>query len=229
VDSIPLLAQRSATVVVLPEKVFAVETSDLATRLEPLVRLASTYRVTIVIGLALRGPGGSANVALAVTGSEIVRYDKHHLIPGIESDFIPGTGLSYVDGYGLTVCKDMDFPALMRGLGGTGLVLAPAWDFGSDGWWHSRMAVLRGVEDGFSVARTARNGSLTASDANGRVRAEASGPGLVMVVADLPTTPVTTVYERWTDWFAWLCLAAVAALVALRVARRVKLRRTQGE
>ncbi|MDT5029467.1 MAG: apolipoprotein N-acyltransferase, partial [Micromonosporaceae bacterium] len=183
------------------------------------------YQITVVIGLALRDTstspsGGSYNVALGITGSDVVRYDKHHLIPSIEADFRPGSRLSSVNGYALTVCKDMDFPTLMRDLGGTGLVLAPAWDFGTDGWLHSRMAVLRGVESGFSVARAARNGALTASDPGGQVRADVTGAGIVTAVADLPTTPITTPYERWPDSFAWLCILVL--LGGLLLATRLR-------
>jgi apolipoprotein N-acyltransferase len=55
----------------------------------------------------------------------------------------------------MTICKDMDFPGLSREYGqdDTALLLVPAWDFELDGWLHGRMAILRGVESGFSIAR----------------------------------------------------------------------------
>ncbi|MGH9352580.1 MAG: hypothetical protein ACRD2G_10525 [Terriglobia bacterium] len=55
---------------------------------------------------------------------------------------------------------DMDYPALARqnGSRAVGLLLVPAWDFGADRLWHARMAFMRGVEDGFTVARVAKNG-----------------------------------------------------------------------
>ena len=52
------------------------------------------------------------------------------------------------------------------------MLLAPAWDFDNDGWLHSRMAVVRGVESGLALARIARGGLATVSDAYGRVIAE---------------------------------------------------------
>ena len=70
----------------------------------------------------------------------------------------------------------MDFPRLSREYAGDGasLLLVPAWDFDLDGWLHARMAVLRGVENGFAIARAARNGLLTLSDSRGRIRGEKS-------------------------------------------------------
>ena len=42
-----------------------------------------------------------------------------------------------------------------------GVLFVPAWDFTRDARLHSRVAVMRGVEGGFSVARSAANGLLT--------------------------------------------------------------------
>ena len=46
--------------------------------------------------------------------------------------------------------------------------------FDADGWLHARMAMLRGVENGFSIARAPRHGILTVSDTRGHVLAERS-------------------------------------------------------
>ena len=60
----------------------------------------------------------------------------------------------------------MGFPRLAARYGRAGVeaMLSPAWDFVSDGEDHARMAVLRGIEQGFSVIRTASQGRLTVSD-----------------------------------------------------------------
>jgi apolipoprotein N-acyltransferase len=51
------------------------------------------------------------------------------------------------------------------------LLLVPTWDFNLDRWLHARMAVLRAVENGFALARSARNGLFTLSDNRGRILA----------------------------------------------------------
>ena len=48
-------------------------------------------------------------------------------------------------------------------------MLVPAYDFDRDASLHASMAVLRGVEGGFSVVRAARHGLLTVSDRYGRI------------------------------------------------------------
>jgi apolipoprotein N-acyltransferase len=109
-----------------------------------------------------------------------------------------------------------------RAQAGVGLLLVPAWDFSKDGWLHSRMAVLRGVEGGYTVARAASRGRLTVSDPYGRILAERtsdSGPE-VLLSAVAPIGPAHTFYSRAGDWFAWLCLLFSLACVA-RVRNRV--------
>ncbi len=85
-------------------------------------------------------------------------------------------------------------------------MLVPALDFDRDAWLHSRMAVMRGVESGFAVARSSGHGYRTLSTARGEI------VGTDRLV--LPTGP--TPYSRLGNWFAWSCLLAVAVAV-LRV------------
>jgi apolipoprotein N-acyltransferase len=54
---------------------------------------------------------------------------------------------------------------------GWAYVLVPAWDFTLDGWLHDRMAVMRGVESGFTVVRAAKQALLTVSHDRGRILA----------------------------------------------------------
>ena len=146
-------------------------------------------------------------------------YFKHHLIPGFERQYTPGRHYTMLDGSprtGLAICKDMDFHDIGQAYAerGAQLLLVPAWDFGVDGWLHSRMAIMRGVEGGFAIARAARSGRLTLSDDRGRVVAEASSEAHdAELVGDLPLRDTHTLYARWGDWFAWLDLALLAALL----------------
>jgi len=89
-----------------------------------------------------------------------------------------------------------------------------------DSWLHSRMAIMRGVENGFAMVRAARSGRLTLSDDRGRVLAEASSEKHdAELVGDLPLRETHTLYGRWGNWFAWLDLAVLLALL-IQAARR---------
>jgi apolipoprotein N-acyltransferase len=224
-------AGRGARVVVLPEKVFDTDERNWPSLAGPVSGLARARHVDIVVGAVVRHGGVATNVAVAFPrdGGAPVTYTKHHLIPGLETDELTagdGPPRRVPDGtrLGLIVCKDLDFPGLVREdrAAGASVLLAPAWDMGGDAWLHSRMAVTRGVESGLWVARAGRYGRLTISDPTGRVVAEADAtahPGAA-VVADVATGTAPTLYARAGDWFGWLCAAALVALLAAAVPRR---------
>ena len=93
-------------------------------------------------------------------------------------------------------------------------MLVPAWDFVADGWLHGRMAILRSVESGFSIARSVKQGILTLSDDRGRVLAQhitGSAP-FDILVGTLPLGSGPTIYARTGDWFAWINLAFAVLL-----------------
>lgn len=160
-------------------------------------------------------------------GKLVALYNKHHMLPPFESVFTPGTGRTIVDEpsgkWGVEICKDMDFPRLSREYSGDGIgmLIVSASDFVQDGWLHGRMAVLRGVEGGFSIARSANLGILTATDDRGRVLLEQDtimGPPFVTAIVSVPVRHDVTLYSRFGDWFAWLCMVmfSIALLSSLR-------------
>jgi apolipoprotein N-acyltransferase len=154
-------------------------------------------------------------------------YLKKRMVPGLEAEYVPGTAelatrIGGVDA-GIAICKDMDFAQDLRlyGRRGVGLMLVPAWDFDRDAYLHGRMALVRGVENGFALARSASQGLMTLSDAHGRIVAErrtTHAPG--MLVGDLPTGRGGTVYTRIGDVFAQVTVAAWLVLLALLARRR---------
>ncbi len=214
------LAAQGARMVVLPEVALTVTEPDV-----PVLRtLAQQLGISVVIGVDYRpaqGPERNMSLAFAADGSAPAAYNKHHLMVGFEARFTPGTELTMLDGTprtGLLICKDMDFPATSRAYAALDaqLLPVPAWDFRDDDWMHSRMAILRGVESGFAIARSARDGRITLSDDRGRVLAEASSVGKdAQVVGSLPLRRTHTLYARWGDWFAWLDLVALLALLVM--------------
>ncbi len=223
------LAAQGARLVVLPEKIEPLPRSREPARRTALALAAQAAGSAQVVGVTVTdGEGRRLNRAwlLPADDAPLVSYDKQHLVPGWESAFATGHALQRfsLGGHtlGLAICKDMDFPALARDYSRAGVaaLAVPAWDFGRDGWLHARMAVLAGVEGGFAVIRSARQGLLTVSDRHGRVIAEtrsAGGGGGARLLATLPlATPEATVYARIGDAFGWLCLVLVLAAAAAR-------------
>ncbi|HEV2289654.1 MAG TPA: nitrilase-related carbon-nitrogen hydrolase [Candidatus Acidoferrales bacterium] len=206
------LAGRGAQVIVLPEKLGVVG-PDSKTADSIFQSSADKTKVVIVVGMVAVSPPLKYNQARVYrAAAPVMRYDKEHMLPPFESKFKPGTTLTFMreasETWGVAICKDMDFTALSRKYGeaGAGLMLVPGWDFVIDASWHGHIAIMRGVEDGFSIVRAARGGYLTVSDDRGRILAETrsdSAP-FATLVADVPVTHDATLYLRLGDWFAWL-------------------------
>ena len=80
------------------------------------------------------------------------------------------------------------------------------------------MAVMRGVEDGFTIARSAKEGLLTISDNRGRILAEKrsdASPFSSLVVV-VPVYRTATIYSRFGDWFAWINIVSTGRADCLR-------------
>ncbi|MEV6624459.1 acyltransferase [Amycolatopsis sp. NPDC051106] len=203
--------------VVLPEAAFAVDQASRPRLVEAFTEVARVRNLDVVTGVLDTTPEGRFNAALAVPPSGTpVEYHKWH--NGDSPNIASGTALAHLAGIGLMVCMDVNFagPSGEYGEAGTGLVLIPASDEDVDGWEHSRTALVRGVENGFSVAWSAARGTPMIADAQGHVLADAhtGGRPFTVVVADVPVGPGKTLYARFGDWFAWLCgLVAAAGIV----------------
>lgn len=218
---IDALSREGAQVVIIPEKNAVLDAASLAAVDRILEDAATRNHIQVFAGV-LKIPGTYNEIrGFSPAGALAVTYDKHHMLPQFESDEIPGTTRTTLDQpsgrWGLAICKDMDFPRLSRQYGsdGSGLLLVPAWDFVADGWLHGRMAILRGVESGFSIARSVKQGILTVSDDRGRILAQRTtgDAPFTSLVADVPVRHDATLYARMGDWFAWLNLVALCLLL----------------
>lgn len=215
-------------VVLIPEKIARFSASGSEEARSALRASAKSKQTYVLAGLDEEHGGNRRNDALlfAPDGELLVDYEKHHFVPGLEVGYLTGTDYSVVQRasgiWGIAICKDMDFPELGRQYGRlrAGVLLVPAWDFVLDDWYHARMAILRGVESGYSVARAAKLGLLTVSDNRGRILLDQGGSvaGLVSTEALVPVAHASTLYARWGDWFPWVCVAAflVCVVVAFR-------------
>ena len=217
--AIQRLSDKGSRIVVIPETSF----STGAATVPAFARLAQQHDLILDTGIDFRGdPRARRNMSMVFQPGLTMpaTYSKHHLLPGLDP-YTPGQTYRTLDGtprIGLAICKDMDFHDIGHAYAARDaqLMLVPADDFIVDGWLHSRMAIMRGVESGFAIARAARSGRLTLSDNRGRVLAEASSEHSdAELVGDLPLRHTRTLYARWGDWFAWLDLAGLVLLLVL--------------
>jgi apolipoprotein N-acyltransferase len=213
------LAAQGAQVVVLPEKIAVVLDQTEPETDAFFQKLVDQSGTAIVVGeLRIRNEGkpplkkkyNEARVYLP--GRPPLSYDKQHMLPPFESNLTPGDSLTVLPRldavWGVEICKDMDFTPLAAAYGkkGVGLMLVPGWDFVADWLFHGHMAIMRGVESGFSIVRSAKQGSLYVSDDRGRVLAEVksdSAPFATLLVT-VPAVHDETFEETMGDWFAML-------------------------
>jgi len=231
-DRIAQLGARAARVIVLPEKFVGITQANSPAVLSILADAARSARATVVAGVNRIGdPRHNVALVFRPDGGIETEYEKHHLLPGAETGYAIGAtpGIFAPPApmvtspfpvadvvWGIQICKDLDFTEWSRRYAqqGARIVAVPAWDFVRDARLHSRMAVMRGVENGFALARAAQEGLLTLSDAYGRIVAETtSGHPDALLVGDLAPGPGATLYTRWGDWFGWLALGVAAVLL----------------
>ena len=229
-DHIKVLESQGIQLFALPETVGPLNDASQAEFDNFFGKLAKETGAYIEIGVARIMSSHSANQERLYSpqGELVAAYDKHHLLPPGENRFTPGTKRAVISGiagnWGLEICKDMDFPGLSREYSrdGVALLVVPASDFVADGWLHGRMAILRGVESGFSIARSAKLGILTITDDRGRVLAERNtiGPSFATVIDNIPVRHDSTLYSRFGNWFAWVCVALLFVCLFLIVKAR---------
>jgi apolipoprotein N-acyltransferase len=217
------LIARGAQVVVIPENLGIVADPNTGDADRIFQSLADKTSATIIAGMThISAPISHNQARIYTPNAPVLSYDKHHLLPPFELKFQPGTSIAVLpksnQTWGVAICKDMDFTPLSRQYGnaGVGLMFVPAWDFNIDRSWHGHIAIMRGVESGFSIAHAARDGYLTVTDDRGRILAETrtdSAP-FATLLAQVPAVHDSTIYLKLGDWFGWLAIAILVLMLA---------------
>ena len=226
---IRLLRGQHIQLVVLPENISGVAPAWRRDAEGRLAAAADAVGAVVVAGFNSEIDGRRCNVAWAFLPGvkDPLVYVKRQLVPVLESSiFARGQGARVLpDNIGLEICKDMDFQGMIRRdqlATRPRLLAVPAWDFGADAWEHCSVAVLRSVENGVPMARSARRGLLTLNDRYGRiVDAAPTSAGFTILIGDLPLSGSggATLYDRIGDAFGWLCLALGVGLVGASLMR----------
>jgi apolipoprotein N-acyltransferase len=222
-------AAQGAQFAVTPEGGIVTRQAWRAAILGPLLAVAQQTKVQIITGVYERVPPADLSLALQA-GSEPRSYAKRHLVPFLESELTPGHSSGWLgEGRAMEICKDMDFPRTILGDAKSGIRLmgVPAGDFGKDAWLHARMAIMRGVENGFAIVRAADEGLLTVSDAEGRLIAQkrAASTGMTVLIATVPLGPGPTLYTRVGDTFAWCVIILSLGIGVLCATPKTSLQR----
>jgi apolipoprotein N-acyltransferase len=223
VAEIEKLRGAHVALIVLPENIARIAPAWQSAAQAKFAAAANDAHATIVVGFDTWLDGSLRNVSWAFVpgAARTVTYMKRRLVPVLETSvFTPGPGpKALANGVGLEICKDMDFERMIRSdeiATRPELLAVPAWDFGADDWFHARVAVLRSVENGVPMARTARDGLLTLNDRYGRIIAAArTEGGFRTLIGNLPLSGRggDTLYDRIGDAFGWFSIALSLVLL----------------
>jgi apolipoprotein N-acyltransferase len=226
-------ANAGAQIVFWSEANAVVLHSDVEAFLAQGSELAQGLGVHLGMAFAAVTPGdGYYENRLAImspTGEKLADYHKARPVPsdperGADRHLpVVDTPLGRIAG---AICFDADFPSLLRDAGeaGAGILIVPSSDWKAIDPIHTRMALVRGIENGCSIVRQTNQGLSAAADPYGRILASVDffRSRTCVMVAQVPVRGVRTPYSRVGDLFAWLCIVALAmfAGLALRDARR---------
>ncbi|MEO6583205.1 MAG: nitrilase-related carbon-nitrogen hydrolase [Ferruginibacter sp.] len=230
-DAISKLADSGAQLIVAPERAINIDTTINVEAISILSKVARQKHVYLIMGYTNIKSEPERNSALVINtnGDVIVDYHKVHLIDGLEYRFTPGNkmGLFTFNDMqaGVAICKDLDYPDYINKYGKIKIsfMVVPAWDFVINDWLHSRMTILRGVENGFSIIRTTRQGRLTISNCYGRVcfEKDASNGEQTFLFGKVSIKNTNTLYANFGNWFGILN-AVVALLFIFEIIRKRK-------
>lgn len=202
-------------------------------------RAAAVARETgayLVSGVAVFTPGEGYYENLLFgfdpEGRMIGRYHKARPVPGdpergADKEIpVVATALGNLAG---AVCFDADFPNLMwkAGRKHADLLVVPASDWRAIDPIHTRMALVRGVENGCSVIRATHKGLSAAADYQGRILATTdffrATPSVM--VTQVPSRGVRTPYAKLPNLLPSLCIGVLAVSVVGRMVARTSAER----
>ncbi len=157
-------------------------------------------------------------------GEVVADYHKARPVPGAPergADRHPPVVQTSYGRLGCAIGFDADFPSLIRDAGDSraDILLLPSSDWRGIDPLHTRMALVRGIENGCAVVRQASGGLSSAADARGRVLASVDYLDTEprVMVAQVPQQGEPTVYARLGDFFAWACLVILAVFFGFAI------------
>jgi apolipoprotein N-acyltransferase len=119
------------------------------------------------------------------------------------------------------ICVDAVFQRFIRQAGKSkaGILFLPANDWKAIDPIHTHMAVLRAIENGFSLVRAAGQGLSVATDNRGNIISSMDyfHTDEQIMYASVPAQHSNTVYTLFGDFFGWLCVLGFITMTVLAV------------
>lgn len=196
---------------------------------------AVAIRDSIYIGIPIHvAPKENSNenpenkiIWISPTGETLFIY--HKAKPTYAGECDKGDGIvKYFDSpygrIGSVICFDMDFPSLIKQTGkmDIDIMLVPGSDWKEISPYHTFVASVRGIENGFNMVRSTFNGFSASFNYKGQLLSSNDffKTNEVILYSDVPVKGQRTVYSLLGDYFAWLCIAFFVSISVLFIKRK---------
>ena len=120
------------------------------------------------------------------------------------------------------ICNDFHFQTLIRQAGSNNvdIMMAPYNDIHPYEQQDAVVAIMRAVENGYSMVKATGIGPSMITDYQGRVLGRQNYGGGGVMLASIPTRGVVTIYSRIGDTFAYLCAIGLVLLTGWASVRK---------
>lgn len=186
--------------------------------------IAKQFNVNILLSLRTIEQGNpyeeNKSVFIDYKGEIKYEYLKSKIVPD-DNDKVGDGIIKYVDtSYGRVgnaICFDADFPEYIRQAGkdNIDIFLLPSSDWKEIDPVHSKMAVFRTIENGFSIVRQVQEGYSLSTDYLGNTISSMDyySTDNRVLISYIPIEGVKTVYSLVGDIFAWICIGAFLVIL----------------
>jgi apolipoprotein N-acyltransferase len=150
-----------------------------------------------------------------ISPSGEILFTYHKAKPTFPGECDNGDGtIKYFDSpYGRissAICFDMDFPSLISQTGkmDIDIMLVPGSDWEEISPYHSYVASIRGIENGFNMVRSTFKGFSASFNFKGQLISSNDffKTNEVILYSDVPVKGQKTAYSFLGDYFPWLCI-----------------------
>jgi apolipoprotein N-acyltransferase len=167
--------------------------------------------------------GKADNLAVIINqhGEVEYRYEKSISWYPTDSDGILPLVETPYGTISTALCFDLDHPNLIHQAQQVDIMLVPSYDKKEIDDFHSRLACLRAVENGFSMVRQSNEGSAIAVDYLGNTLGYQNFFNTTprIMISDVPQKGVRTLYGLTGEVFLWLIIAFIPLMFMIELAR----------
>ena len=224
-------ADYGAKIIFWSEGNLPIYEDDTAAFLERAKSFARENKVYFMPALVefLYGQTKNNNLAIMLTpeGEIAYRYEKTiSWYPSSSDGIVPVIDSPYGK-IATVICFDMDYPSLIAQAKDADIMLVPAFDTQKIDDYHTRVAFLRGIENGFSTVRQSNKGSSISADYLGNTLTYQNYFRTAdrVMISDVPTKGESTLYSDTGEIFFWLVCAGFALVHILYVMKRLRARK----